>query len=105
MQAKKLNQNIDPMIVASDVYKQIMENDRVRVLEMTFKPKDKLVMHHHPDHLIYVLKGGKIKINSEGKSNVLDLKENQAIFLEAQNHEAENIGDTTLDLLVVELKK
>jgi hypothetical protein len=27
------------------------------------------------------------------------------MFLEAQSHEAENIGQTTLDLLVVELKK
>ncbi len=95
----------DPMKIASNVYKLVMENDRVRVLNVIFKPGDKALMHHHPDHVVYVLKGGKIKLNSEGKSDVLDMKTNQAVFLKAQDHEAENIGDSTLDLLVVELKQ
>ncbi len=95
----------DPLKVAGNVYKLIMENDRVRVLNVTFKPGYKAVMHHHPDHVIYVLKGGKAKITSEGKSDILDLKTSQAVFLKAQHHEAENIGDSTLELLVVELKK
>lgn len=93
------------MKIASNVYKLIMENDRVRVLNVIFKPGDKALMHHHPDHVVYVLKGGKIKLSSEGKSDVLDMKTNQAVFLKAQDHEAENIGDSTLDLLVVELKQ
>ena len=95
----------DPLIVAKNVYKFIMENDRVRVLEVLFKPNDKAVMHFHPDHVIYVLKGSKAKITSSGKTDVLDLKAGQAMFLEAQNHEVENIGKTDLHLLVVELKK
>lgn len=97
--------NIDPLLIASDVSKLIMENDRVRVFKATFKPKEKAEMHHHPDHVVYVLKEGKMKITSEGKSNLLDLKENQAMFLKAQDHEAENIGDTTVEMLIVELKQ
>ena len=96
---------LDPMEVASNVYKLIMENDRVRVFNVTFQPDDKAVMHHHPDHVVYVLKGGKAKLTSQGKTDILDLKTGEAIFLKAQSHEAENIGQTTLDLLVVELKK
>ncbi len=95
---------LDPLKVANNVYGLIMENEKVRVLKATFKPKDKTVMHCHPDHVVYVLKGGKIKISSKEKSDEMDLKENQAIFLRSQHHEAENIGDTTIDLLVVELK-
>jgi beta-alanine degradation protein BauB len=97
--------NMDPMKVANNVYKLIMENERVRVLDVYFKPGDKAIMHHHPDHVIYVLKGGKAKITSEGKSDILELKTGQAIFLKEQDHEAENIGNTDLDLLVVELKR
>jgi quercetin dioxygenase-like cupin family protein len=82
-----------------------MENDRVRVLEALFKPGDKAIMHNHPDHVVYVLKGGKLKLTSSGKTDVLDLKTGQAIFLKAQSHEAENTGKTDADLLVVELKK
>jgi quercetin dioxygenase-like cupin family protein len=95
----------DPLKVAKNVYKFIMENDRVRVLEVSFKPGDKADMHTHPDHVIYVLKGGKAKLTSSGKTDVLDMKTGQAVFLKAQSHEAENLGKTELNLLVVELKK
>jgi quercetin dioxygenase-like cupin family protein len=95
----------DPLKVAKNVYKFIMENDRVRVLEVLFKPGDKAVMHSHPDHVVYVLEGGKMKMTSSGKTNVLDMKSGQAVFLNAQSHEAENTGKTDLHLLVVELKK
>jgi len=95
----------DPMKVAKNVYKFIMENDRVRVLEASFKPGDKAIMHDHPDHVVYVLNDGKINLKSSGKTDVLDLKKGQAVFLKAQSHEAENTGKTDLHLLVVELKK
>ena len=95
----------DPLVVASNVYKLKMENDRVRVFDVTFKVGEKAVMHHHPDHVIYVLEGGKMKLTSEGKTDVLDLKDKDAVFLKAQMHEAENIGKSTIELLVVELKK
>jgi len=95
----------DPMKVAKNVYKFIMENDRVRVLEASFKPGDKAIMHDHPDHLVYVLNDGKINLKSSGKTDVLDLKKGQAIFIKAQSHEAENTGKTDLHLLVVELRK
>ena len=85
--------------------KPIMENDRVRVLGVLFKPNDKAAMHSHPDHVVYVLKGGKLKLTSSGKTDVLDLKTGQAMFFKAQSHEAENTGKTDVDLLVVELKK
>ncbi len=97
--------NRDPTDVASNVYNFVMENDRVRVLQATFEPGDKAVMHHHPDHVVYVLKGGKLRLTSEGKTNDMDLEPSKALFLNEQTHEAENIGDKTVDLLVVELKK
>ena len=95
----------DPLKVAKNVYKFNMENDRVRVLEASFKPGDKAIMHDHPDHVVYVLNDGKINLKSSGKTDLLDLKKGQAIFIKAQSHEAENIGKTDLHLLVVELKK
>jgi quercetin dioxygenase-like cupin family protein len=95
----------DPMKVAKNAYKFIMENDRVRVLQVQMKPGDKAAMHHHPDHVVYVLKGGKAKLTSSGKTDVMELNAGQAMFLNAQSHETENTGKTDLDLLVVELKK
>lgn len=96
---------LDPLDVASNVYKLKMENERVRVFDVTFRVGDKAVMHHHPDHVVYVLEGGKLKLTSQGKTDVLALVDGDAIFLNAQSHEAENIGESTIELLVVELKK
>jgi quercetin dioxygenase-like cupin family protein len=96
---------LDPKDVAKNVYTFIMENERVRVFNASFKPDEIAAMHHHPDHVVYVLKGGKIKLTSEGKTNVLDLETGKAIFIDEQVHEAQDIGQSPIELLVVEIKK
>jgi beta-alanine degradation protein BauB len=101
----KTESSIDPMVLASNVYKFLNENDRVRVLQVVFKPGDIAKMHHHPEHVIYVLRGGRIRMTSDGKTDEMDLKAGSVVFMKAQNHEAENIGGSTIDLLVLELKK
>jgi len=99
-----MNTASDPKIVASNVYKVINENEKMRVVRVTFKVGEKAKMHHHPQHMIYVLKGGKLSLTSGGKTQAVDLKEGSAVFMEAQDHEATNIGDSVIDMLVVELK-
>lgn len=95
---------MDPLVAASNVYKLLNENDKVRVLEVIFKPGDVAMMHHHPDHVVYALKGGKMSLASGGKTLEMEIKAGSVMFLDAQDHEAKNIGKTTLDMLVVELK-
>ena len=97
--------NKDPLAAASNVYKLLNENDNARVFKATFKPGDTAKMHHHPDHMVYVLKGGHLKLTSAGKTDELDLSEGAVVFLNEQNHEATNTGNSTVDLIVVEFKK
>lgn len=97
--------NMDPVTVASNVYKFLNENETFRVLQVTFKPGDTAKMHHHPEHLVYVLKGGQLRFVSDGKTDEMDVKEGSVVFLKEQNHEATNIGKSTIDLIVVERKK
>ena len=52
---KRITSWPDPTRVASDVYKLILENERVRVFDVRFKPGQKAVMHTHPAHVVYVL--------------------------------------------------
>jgi len=99
-----MNIALDPKIVASNVYTVINENEKMRVVRVTFKVGETAKMHHHPQHMIYVLKGGKLNLTSGGKTQAIDLKEGSAVFMEAQDHEATNIGDSVVDMLVVELK-
>jgi quercetin dioxygenase-like cupin family protein len=96
---------LDALQAASNVTKPIMENDRVRVFDAWFKPGEKAAMHTHPDHVVYVLNGGKLKLTpSKGKPQEVDLKVGQAIWMDATSHTAENLGKTDVRLLVVELK-
>jgi quercetin dioxygenase-like cupin family protein len=99
-----MNIESDPKIVASNVYNVINENEKMRVVRVTFKVGETAKMHHHPQHVIYVLKGGKLSLTSGGKTQAIDLKEGSAVFMEAQDHEATNIGDSVVDMIVVELK-
>jgi beta-alanine degradation protein BauB len=100
------NKKSDPLQVAANVYSLVMENEHVRVLDVPFKPGAKAAMHYHPNHVIYVLAGGSVKISTpDGKNMNFDLKAGQAIWMEAGQHAAENTGSNEVHNLVVELKK
>ncbi len=100
-----MKKDMDPVVAASNVYKLLFENDRVRVLEAVFKPGAVAKMHHHPDHVVYALKAGKGKMTTEGKTEAGEIKAGSVFFFKAQDHEFQNIGNTTYDAIVVELKK
>ena len=97
---------MDALKTAPDVYSLVMENERVRVLSVKFKPGQKALMHSHPDHVIYVLKDAKLKLTfPDGKSNEVGLKAGQTIWMPAGQHAAENTGKSEANNVVVELKK
>ncbi len=95
----------DPAIVAKDVYKLLLENERVRVFDVKFTPGQKAAMHSHPDHVVYVLDDATLRLTgADGKSQDVSIKAGQALFLPAGPHAAENVGKTSAHNLVIELK-
>lgn len=95
----------DPLQVAPVMYKLNFENDRVRVMEVTFKPGEKIAEHSHPDHYVYVLEGGQLTINKAGAApSIADLMPGQVLWIPAEAHWAQNTGKTKVRLLVNELK-
>jgi len=96
----------DPVKVAPDIYKQVFENERVRVLEVRFKAGDKIAKHSHPDNFVYVLGPGKGRFSKpDGTSSEADFQVGQVVWGPAETHWAENIGSTELHAIVVELKE
>jgi quercetin dioxygenase-like cupin family protein len=95
----------DPLIVNAKTIALKLENSRVRVLEATIKPGDKEKTHSHPAYVIYVIAGGKFR-NHAADGTVTDgeFKTGDVIYREPVTHWAENIGDTTIRLELVELK-
>ncbi len=99
---KLMKKEMDNLAATPEV---LNENDKVRVLKVVFKPGEVAKMHHHPDHVVYAMEGGKLSITSGGKTQELEIITGSATFFEAQDHEVKNIGNTTIDLIVTELKK
>src|ERR1043166_4935824 len=96
----------DPLVVNSKTIVLKFENSRVRVLEATIKPGDKEKTHSHPAYVIYVIAGGKFR-NHAADGTVTDgeFKTGDVIYRDPiPQHWAENIGDTTIRLELVELK-
>ena len=95
----------DPAVVNPATVQVKLDNDQVRVLEAVLKPGDKEQLHSHPAVVMYILSGGRIRNHTaDGKSVESDLKEGQTLFREPVTHWAENIGTTTIRLILVELK-
>jgi len=95
----------DPAKVGPGIYKCPFENERMRLCEVTFKPGASIPVHSHPDHLMYLMKGGRLRVTSGGKSSDLDFTAGQTVWMPAQTHSAENIGSRELRALVIELRE
>ena len=95
----------DPVVVNSNTIALRLENPRMRVLEATLKPGDKEKTHSHPAYVIYVIAGGKVRMHgTDGTVTEAEFKTGEVLYRDAVTHWAENIGDTTIRLELIELK-
>lgn len=96
----------DPTKVNPQIYKTVLENDRVRVNEIHFTPGQHIDWHQHPDHVIYWNTAGTLRVYNKGADSVdVTGAVGQAMFLPACTHAATNIGKTDIRLVQVELKE
>jgi quercetin dioxygenase-like cupin family protein len=96
----------DPAVVNANTIPVKLENDRVRVLEATLKPGDKEQMHSHPAYIIYAIDGGKVRNHAaDGRTTETELESGEVLYREPLTHGAENIGTTTMHMILVELKR
>jgi quercetin dioxygenase-like cupin family protein len=95
----------DAVTVAPDIHKVIFENDKIRVLEVTVKPGDKVGMHTNPENINYIIKPGKLRlIEPSGETIEVDLTARQVIPAPEGAHAVENIGDSEVQTICIELK-
>lgn len=95
----------DPAVVNAKTVHVKFENDRVRVLEAVLGPGEKEQMHSHPAYVIYVIAGGKVRNHAaDGKVTEAEFEVGDTIYRDPLTHWAENVGTTTIRLVLVELK-
>ena len=69
-------------------------------------PGVKEQVHSHPAYVIYVLEGGRYRnYAADGKTTEGELKTGDVLYRDPLTHAAENIGSTTMHMILVELKK
>jgi quercetin dioxygenase-like cupin family protein len=87
------------------VVKVLLENEKVKVQEVMFKPGAKSEMKERPDTVIYVLKGAKLKRYSpDGKTEDIERKTGSAFYNKRETRSAENITRTDYRIITIQIK-
>ena len=96
----------DPVQVAPNNFRVLLENDRVRVLDFHGKAGQKIPMHSHPAYVTYSIHGsGKTKFASpDGKITERPATTGEARWRDAETHSSEYIGTGEAHVLLIELK-
>ena len=82
------------------------ENDRVRVLELHLKPGEKGGFHSHPQYVLYPLTSYRVKNTAaDGTSRIFERKAGDVFWGEPITHKGENVGDSDVRAVIVELKQ
>ncbi|WP_199422515.1 cupin domain-containing protein [Actinotalea solisilvae] len=95
----------DPVETNPDHYSVVFENDDVRVLRYADVPGHRSTPHDHPDSVMITLSGFRRRLHAGGTSRDVELPPGAAMWLPAQHHAGENIGDTETHVVFVELKR
>jgi quercetin dioxygenase-like cupin family protein len=95
----------DAAKVDPEHYKIEFENDQVRVLRITYGPGEKGEMHSHPEGMVITLNDAKGKFTfPDGKTMEVNFEAGAFLWVEAQTHQGENIGDEAFEVIQIEMK-
>jgi mannose-6-phosphate isomerase-like protein (cupin superfamily) len=106
--------SLDAVVAAPQNHKVVLENDRVRVLEVTVRPGEKEPLHmHRLPSVMYVMAEDNIrdydadgKLLYDSKTDKAPPKTPYTVWMEPQApHLVENLSKKPLRLLRVELKQ
>ncbi len=86
-------------------YKVEFENDRVRVLRITYGPGEKSVMHEHPPDVAIFLTNLNIKFTfPDGRTEEVHGKAGETRWDAGGKHLPENLSDEPFEGILVEMK-
>jgi quercetin dioxygenase-like cupin family protein len=86
--------------------KVLLDNDCVRVQYHDVAVGQTVPMHSHPSYVVYVLKSFRARITlPDGTQRISAHKEGEAYWNEPITHSVENLGNTDIHNLVIELKQ
>lgn len=97
--------SIDAVTANPNVYKELHEDERVRVLEMYLPAGETDGMHSHMDEAVYFISGSELVVHlPDGSPVELDVPDGSVLSHEAWSHTVENAGETDVHAVIVELQ-
>ena len=88
------------------VCEKLFEDEKIRVGRCTFPPGVGHERHYHPAHYLYSLGGGRMRVTDAKGTREADVVPGVLRGVQPiEWHEALNVGDTTTQYLVIELKQ
>jgi len=83
----------------------LSEDPQIRIMRCTFPPGAKHVRHSHPGAFNYVLGGGRVQVQDENGTRMAERPTGGYVDSPPVPwHEVTNVGDVTLQFLVIEKK-
>ena len=95
----------DPVAVDPGHYSVQMENDVVRVLKISYGPREKSEMHWHPAHFAIPLTDGAFRMHlPDGTHEDMTVTAGELVEAPPGEHRPENLSDQPFEAIAVELK-
>jgi len=96
----------DAVEVAPHVYKVVLENEHVRVLDTRTEPGGKSDMHGHPNMVGYAITDCTWDLTGlDGTTVLVAVKAGDTFYLDAVDPAAHDVGTGGSHALLIELKK
>jgi quercetin dioxygenase-like cupin family protein len=104
--AAEAAEEIDPVEVSPKQFQIDFENDHVRIVSYQLQPGERDNWHTHPAKVSVITGGGLLRITTgDGESFEVTEEVGSATWMSALGrHFAENVGDTTVKVVLVEIK-
>ena len=96
----------DPVEVDPQHYKVEFENDRVRVLRIKYGPREKSVMHSHPESIsVFLTDTHGTFTYPDGRTEEITASAGTVQHMDAFTHLPESLSDEPFEVIAIELKR
>ena len=97
---------LDPVRLAPNSYRVVIENQQVRVLHVRIGSKEKVPLHEHSLNrvVVYLTDGDTRVTDGAGKTTEATAKAGEVRWSGTARHREENLANSPFEVVVVELK-
>ncbi|QNP41706.1 cupin domain-containing protein [Lysobacter solisilvae (ex Woo and Kim 2020)] len=96
----------DLAMTAGKNAKVVIDNDKVRVIELQMAPGQSTGMHSHGDNIVVFLSSGMaMQTMADGTTRAMERKPGEVIWSDPVTHDTKNTGKAMVRTLIIELKE